>query len=219
MSQSMETSILTGHCSSHIKSRHISTSSIGAQSFPQSKRVQNQPRRYMSEISRGTDLLADSLAFGDKRKIILEGYATTGFDVRGMVDFPVSDESASKLVGGEDKSDKSSPVDKSGEVHVNSSLIAFPHSCFLWRPTCAKEVTLDSLAIVALYKPSLEYLFIGCNKPLPPRELNKIKRDMKERGIVVDQIDVMNAMGTFNVLNGEDRRVAVALVLDTEAEE
>uniref|UniRef100_A0A6U3PGG2 NADH dehydrogenase [ubiquinone] 1 alpha subcomplex assembly factor 3 n=1 Tax=Ditylum brightwellii TaxID=49249 RepID=A0A6U3PGG2_9STRA len=134
-----------------------------------------------------------------------------------MVDFSSSSTTSSNNnnnnTNRNNKLEENSPVDKSGEVHVNSSIIAFPHSCFLWRPTCAKEVTLESLAIIGLYKPSLEYLFIGCDAALPPRELNKIKRDMKERGVVVDQMDVMNAMGTFNVLNGEDRRVAVALVL------
>jgi uncharacterized protein len=39
---------------------------------------------------------------------------------------------------------------------------------------------------------------------------------MSKRHIVVEQMDIMNAMGTFNVLNGEDRRIAVALLVADE---
>ena len=35
----------------------------------------------------------------------------------------------------------------------------------------------------------------------------------------MEQMDVTNAMGTFNILNGEDRRVAVALVVNVNNEE
>lgn len=68
--------------------------------------------------------------------------------------------------------------------------------------------------MVMLSKPSVEFLFIGSDTPIPPREINRIKKDMKKRHIVVEQMDVMNAMGTFNVLNGEDRRIAVALLVN-----
>lgn len=98
---------------------------------------------------------------------------------------------------------------------MNGSVIVFPHSCYLWKPSSAKEVTLESLSMIVLCKPSVEFLFIGCDSPLPPRELNRIKKEMKKKHIVVEQMDVMNAMGTFNVLNGEDRRIAVAIVVPT----
>ena len=61
---------------------------------------------------------------------------------------------------------------------------------------------------------TLFVLYIG--ECLPPRELNRIKKDMSKRHIVVEQMDIMNAMGTFNVLNGEDRRIAVALLVADE---
>ena len=53
---------------------------------------------------------------------------------------------------------------------------------------------------------------------MPPRELNRIKKEFRrgEHHVIVEQMDVMNAMGTFNILNGEDRRVACVLVLDGE---
>ena len=156
----------------------------------------------LSSISRGQDLLAESLSFGSKRKIILDSYyPQTGIDVHGMLEYrtpPSDDESQTDI------------------LLMNGSIIAFPHACYLWKPKTVKEVTLESLAMVILSKPSVEFLFIGCDTPLPPRELNRIKKEMQQKHIVVEQMDIMNAMGTFNVLNGEDRRIAVALLVAEE---
>lgn len=154
-----------------------------------------------SSISKGQDLLADSLSFGSKPKIILDSfYPDTGIDVHGMLRFlgPTLD-----------------TTEQVNTLLMNGSVIVFPHSCYLWKPSSAKEVTLESLSMIVLCKPSVEFLFIGCDSPLPPRELNRIKKEMKKKHIVVEQMDVMNAMGTFNVLNGEDRRIAVAIVVPT----
>mmetsp|Transcript_7663 Transcript_7663/g.15981 ORF Transcript_7663/g.15981 Transcript_7663/m.15981 type:complete len:238 (-) Transcript_7663:89-802(-) len=162
-------------------------------------------RRSLSEIGRGgADLLgADALSLDGQRKIVLDSYMPTGFDVLGMLDHAedYNDEDDEKL--------KKSPV-----LHVNGSMIAFPTSFFLWNVDGPKDVTLESLSLVIIRDPSVEFLFIGCNHTLPPREMNRIRREMKEKGIVVEQLDLTNAMGTFNILNGEDRRVACALVLD-----
>jgi uncharacterized protein len=91
--------------------------------------------------------------------------------------------------------------------------------CFLWNVSTPEEVTLESLSVVKLYRPLVEYLFIGCDQPLPPRELNRIKKEFRMKDVVVEQMDIMNAMGTFNILNGEDRRVACVLVMEKNFEE
>jgi len=153
------------------------------------------------EIRRGTDLLADSLSHGPRRKIILESYAPSGVDVKGLVQ--VGDLPEEGDLSGEDRI-----------IHMNGSIVAFPDACFLWDVKDPREVTLESLSVVRLYRPAVEYLFIGCDKAMPPRELNKIKKEFRKKDIVVEQMDVMNAMGTFNILNGEDRMVACVLVID-----
>ena len=157
-----------------------------------------------SEIQRGTDLLAGSLAHGARRKIILESYAPSGFDVKGLI------------AVGENPNEEDDSIGSDKIIHMNSSIVAFPDSCFLWNVSTAKDVTVESLSVVKAYRPMVEYLFIGCDTPLPPRELNKIKREFRKKDIVVEQMDIMNAMGTFNILNGEDRRVVAALVLPDE---
>jgi uncharacterized protein len=111
------------------------------------------------------------------------------------------------------KNEEEEEKEKVNTLLMNSSILAFPHVCYLWKPSSAKEVTLESLSMVSLCKPLVEFLFIGCDSPLPPRELNRIKTEMRKKQIVVEQMNVMNAMGTFNVLNGEDRRIAVAIVV------
>jgi uncharacterized protein len=156
-----------------------------------------------SSIYRGQDLLAESLAFGKKRKIILDSYyPNTGIDVHGMLELPPSAEDEGM----------------NNTILMNGSIIAFPFGCYLWKPRTVKEVTLESLSMVLMSKPSVEFLFIGCDEILPPREMKRIKKAMQKRHIVVEQMDVMNAMGTFNVLNGEDRRIAVAIVVGNDDE-
>mmetsp|Transcript_5446 Transcript_5446/g.10376 ORF Transcript_5446/g.10376 Transcript_5446/m.10376 type:complete len:210 (-) Transcript_5446:1796-2425(-) len=173
-------------------------------------------QRDFSSISKGQDLLADSLSFGAKPKIILDSfYPNTGIDVHGMLDFmrSPSDASSEGQQQQQQKYDEERDKNVNNTLLMNGSIIAFPHICYLWKPSSAKEVTLESLSIVSLCKPSVEFLFIGCDTPLPPRELNRIKTEMRKKQIVVEQMNVMNAMGTFNVLNGEDRRIAAAIVV------
>jgi len=163
-------------------------------------------KRYMSEIRRGTDLLEESLTHGPHRKIILESYAPSGFDIKGLAQVGNTPEEGDEI--GQDKI-----------VHMNGSIAVFPGMCFLWNVSTPEEVTLESLSVVKLYRPLVEYLFIGCDQPLPPRELNRIKKEFRMKDVVVEQMDIMNAMGTFNILNGEDRRVACVLVMEKNFEE
>ncbi len=203
-----------------------------------------------SSITRGQDLLAESLAHGSKRKIILDSYyPEVGVDVIGMIEYTQKQNDASNDEDLDSSSATSTNNDDMAKIItqrraqqqkqqqfnnrfdeeesqpqnllMNSSIIAFPNSCFLWNGICnSKDVTVESLSFIQLLEPSIEFLFIGCDDPLPPRELNKIKKQMKEQcSIVVEQMDVMNAMGTFNILNGEDRRVAVAIVVDVGKKE
>lgn len=164
-------------------------------------------RHMSSEITRGTDLLADSLAHGPRRKIILESYAPSGVDVKGFVQVGDQPDNIDDDDGapGEDK-----------VVHMNGSIVAFPDACFFMNIHTPEEVTLESLSVVKLYQPTVEYLFIGCETPVPPSELNKIKSEFRKKDVVVEQMDIMNCIGTFNILNGEDRRVACVLVVDAE---
>lgn len=150
----------------------------------------------------GTDLLSDSLAhnFGAP-KIILQAHGNSGFDVGNSVrNMDPADQEIRK---------------SKGLVHFHGSILALPDACFLWDVNCPSQITIEKLAPLRLMRPKLEYFFIGCSSGVPPSVVDNIRKALaKERyDLVVEPMDLANAMGTFNVLNGEDRRVAAALIL------
>ena len=138
-------------------------------------------QRCFSEIPRGGAELLSAKSADGRRKIVLDASMPTGFDVMGMLDH------AKDFVDDNDETNSKSDI-----LHMNGSILAFPHSCFLWKVGSPREVTLETLSLVVLRDPKVEFLFIGCNSPLPPRELNRIKKAMKERGVVVDQMDLVS---------------------------
>lgn len=147
--------------------------------------------------ARGHDLTEELLSGGGgaRPKIVLHSFAPSGFDVGNAV----------KKVDDEIKHD--------GIVHMNSSILCFPHACFLWNVADPSQVTLESLSAVRLRRdPPLDYLFIGCHGDIPAEEFKRIQQACQP--MVVEKLSLANAMGTFNILNAEDRQVAVALVLD-----
>ncbi|GKY99300.1 hypothetical protein MPSEU_000885100 [Mayamaea pseudoterrestris] len=154
-----------------------------------------QQRCFSEWGQRGYDITSDLLSFGDRPKTVLQAYAPTGFDVLNLVKRVDPNEQA-----------------ESGTLHMHGSIIAFPFGSFLWNITGPKDVTLESLAPIMLHRPKIEYLFIGCNESIDRKEIDRIQAAMP--GLVVEKMMISNAMGTFNILNAEDRQVCAALVLD-----
>mmetsp|Transcript_7702 Transcript_7702/g.18881 ORF Transcript_7702/g.18881 Transcript_7702/m.18881 type:complete len:223 (-) Transcript_7702:4539-5207(-) len=184
-----------------INCRHASTGSGSL--YP---RRQHRERRYMNSWQgHGTDLLGDSLAHNDGvPKIVLHGHSSSGFDVLNMI-------------RNMDQKDKNLSQTR-GIVHCTGSILALPSACFLWNVRQQDDLTVDSLAPILLYRPQLEYLFLGSDQPIHHERIESIRQDLRRNNpnLVVESLDLSNAMGTFNVLNGEDRRVAVALMLSQE---
>lgn len=161
-------------------------------------------KRTFSWDGHGTDLLSDSLAhnFGAP-KIILHAHGNSGFDVGNAV----------KNI---DPSDQEILVSK-GIVHMAGSIIALPSACYMWNVRHPSEITVEKLAPLRLLRPKLEYFFIGSATGVSPSIIDNIRRELadEQSTMVVEPMDLPNAMGTFNVLNGEDRMVAAALILPT----
>lgn len=152
--------------------------------------------RALSGITRGTDLLEDSLSFSSKPKIIFDGFAPTGIDVLNIVT-PKETDNANVVLTQNTPSRRGKEKQQLQTLHMNGSCIAFPHSCFLWKPQKPQEVTLESLEIVMLVDHPVELLFIGCDGVIPPRAMNQIKREFKRRsGIIVEQ---MTLVSTFTL--------------------
>jgi len=175
----------------------------------QSQHQHQQTRNMNSWQGHGTDLLGDSLDHNDGvPKIVLHGHSETGFDVINMIkNLDPNDENLRQT---------------GGIVHCAGSIIAFPGACFLWNVRRPEDLTAESLSPILLYRPELEYLFLGCSKgTIPHKLIQSIRKELRtvHPNIVVEPLDITNAMGTFNVLNGEDRRVAAGLILIPEDDE
>jgi uncharacterized protein len=149
--------------------------------------------------ARGYDITADSLDWSDKPKVNITGYGPTGFDVLNTV----------KKISEYETAD--------GTVHYNSSILVFPHGCFLWKVHTVDDITPEALAAVLLHRPKIDYLFLGVHKQhtgggISLENMNRLREAL--RPIMIDQMELGNAIGTFNLLNAEDRSVAVGLLLD-----
>jgi uncharacterized protein len=97
-----------------------------------------------------------------------------------------------------------------GIVH-STSLLILPDKALPWSVTANQAITLESLQLVLDAADTIDVLLIGCGKNqmlLPP----KIKNTFKEGGIALEVMDTGAACRTFNILTGEGRRVAAALV-------
>ena len=78
------------------------------------------------------------------------------------------------------------------------------------------NLTAESLAEIDLYIPTLEYLLLGSSRTIHPSAVKDIRDSLRQTNseVVVEPMDLANAMGTFNILNGADhRRVCAALIL------
>jgi len=166
-------------------------------------------RRFMNSWQgHGTDLLGDSLAHNDGvPKIILHGHSSTGFDVLNMIKNMDQQDDKMRQTG--------------GIVHCTGSILVLPSACFLWNVRQPEDLTVESLAPILLYRPKLEYLFIGSTLPIHHEQIKSIRQELRRSNpnLVVESLDLSNAMGTFNVLNGEDRRVAAALILSQNGDD
>jgi len=55
-------------------------------------------------------------------------------------------------------------------------------------------------------------LFIGCGEVLDQQFPAEIVKHFREKGIVIEASNSVSAASTFNILNGEGRNVAAALL-------
>jgi len=99
-----------------------------------------------------------------------------------------------------------------GERHATSLLIGADGSLQPWDCHSFGALTAEHFAGLGESRPEL--LIFGSGRQLrfaPPAML----RSLLERGIGVETMDTGAACRTFNILAGEGRRVAAALILET----
>ncbi|MDP3408001.1 Mth938-like domain-containing protein [Bosea sp. (in: a-proteobacteria)] len=97
-----------------------------------------------------------------------------------------------------------------GMGHVGS-ILATPAGIAIWPVTCFADVTAQSFQRVLDEADTIDFLLIGTGADIAfiPHAWRAL---LKERGITVEGMATGAAARTYNVLVGEDRRVAAALI-------
>jgi len=95
-------------------------------------------------------------------------------------------------------------------VIYRGSVLVFPDRTLLWAAVNASDVTWESLAPVIEHG-GVQILLLGLGRgmhPVPPT----LRNALHAAGIVLEPMDTGAACRTYNVLVGEDRRAAAALL-------
>lgn len=98
-----------------------------------------------------------------------------------------------------------------GGIRHDGSVLLFPALVLPWPVTAMTAVTAGSLQAVIDAAAEVELLLLGCGRSMAPLPAD-LRRWLKAAGIVVETMDTGGACRTWNVLLGEDRRVAAALI-------
>ncbi|MGB0670694.1 MAG: Mth938-like domain-containing protein [Rhodospirillales bacterium] len=97
-----------------------------------------------------------------------------------------------------------------GHVH-EGAVIVFPERTLVWDLGPDGRVTEESLAPVFAAAARVDILLIGAGPTFTPPP-GPLRKALKASGIVMDWMDTGAACRTYNVLMGEDRAVAAALI-------
>ena len=97
----------------------------------------------------------------------------------------------------------------SGIVYEGPVLV-FPDRTLSWALSDPDAVDLDSLAPVVAHG-DVEILLLGLGRHMRPVAAG-LRRGLRQHGIGLEPMDTGAACRTYNLLLGEDRRVAAALL-------
>ena len=91
------------------------------------------------------------------------------------------------------------------------AVLVFPDHTLAWAVATLSDVSLASLSPVSAAEPAVEILLIGTGSrmALLPAAL---RADLKSLGVGIEIMDTGAACRTYNLLAGEGRRVAAALL-------
>ncbi len=97
-----------------------------------------------------------------------------------------------------------------GQV-FSGSVLVFPERTLAWPVREPAQITLASLDAVTGGDVPTEILLVGCGARFEPAPAG-LARTLRAAGVALEWMDTGAACRTFNVLLGEDRRVAAALI-------
>jgi uncharacterized protein len=91
------------------------------------------------------------------------------------------------------------------------SLLCLPTGMHAWSVTAPPELTLASLSLVLEAADLIDVLLIGLGNEIVALD-SAIRSAMRERQIIVEAVGTGGAVRTYNILLGEHRAVAAALI-------
>jgi uncharacterized protein len=91
------------------------------------------------------------------------------------------------------------------------SLLCLPTGMHAWEVTTPSQITLETLGLVLDAAERIDVLLIGLGNDIAAID-PAIRSLMRERQIIVETIATGGAVRTYNVLLGEERAVAAALI-------
>jgi len=98
----------------------------------------------------------------------------------------------------------------SGEA-VTGSVVVWPDGWTAWPVTDAAALAADDLSLLRALSGTIDILLIGCGARFAP-EPTGLRASVKAIGMALEWMDTGAACRTYNVLIGEGRRVAAALI-------
>jgi uncharacterized protein len=97
------------------------------------------------------------------------------------------------------------------QQEYTSSLIVAPSWITVWEIETFDQISPESLSKIAEHEAEIEVLLIGVGERMqPPSGL--VRNAMRKIGVSVDTMDTGAACRTYNLLMGDGRRVAAALL-------
>jgi uncharacterized protein len=97
------------------------------------------------------------------------------------------------------------------EMSHRGSLLCLPDAMWAWPVTKPEDIDEDTLARVFAAANTIDTLIVGTgtNVWVPPRDLREA---LRAKSIVLDPMQTGPAIRTYNIMIGERRRVAAALI-------
>eukprot|EP00008_Paramoeba_atlantica_P012409 CAMPEP_0201480196 /NCGR_PEP_ID=MMETSP0151_2-20130828/4733_1 /ASSEMBLY_ACC=CAM_ASM_000257 /TAXON_ID=200890 /ORGANISM="Paramoeba atlantica, Strain 621/1 / CCAP 1560/9" /LENGTH=150 /DNA_ID=CAMNT_0047861977 /DNA_START=128 /DNA_END=580 /DNA_ORIENTATION=+ len=97
-------------------------------------------------------------------------------------------------------------------VHVVGPQLLFPTIALHWNVPSLPEATIDDFQPVVDMFPKIDILIIGTGETMASSQFDtSITQYLKNQKIAVEPMATWHAIGTFNILNQENRRVAAVL--------
>jgi len=96
-----------------------------------------------------------------------------------------------------------------GGMSHRGSILALPSGVYAWAPS--QPLTVADFASVFNERASLDLLILGTGETMTPLPRD-VRRAFGDRGLMIDFMITASAVATYNLLLGEKRRVAAALI-------